>query len=94
MAHPWPGNVRELRNVADRFVLDVLGQPFELAGTETGTPVKSLAEQVDEFERSVIVDQLRQHQGNVASASEALAMPKKTLYDKIHKYAISPDWFR
>jgi len=94
MAHPWPGNVRELRNVADRFVLDVLGKPFEPAGAETGAPVTGLAEQVDAFERSVIVDQLRRHQGSVASASDALAMPKKTLYDKIHKYVISPDWFR
>ena len=94
MAHPWPGNVRELRNVADRFVLDVLGKPFELAGTEAAAPVKGLAEQVDEFERSVIVDQLRRHQGNVASVSKVLAMPKKTLYDKINRYAISPEWFR
>ena len=30
MAHGWPGNVRELRNVADRFVLDVLGTPFRV----------------------------------------------------------------
>ena len=25
MAHSWPGNVRELRNIADRFVLGLLG---------------------------------------------------------------------
>jgi DNA-binding NtrC family response regulator len=56
--------------------------------------VKDLAEQVDEFERSVIVDQLRRHQGNVASVSKVLAMPKKTLYDKINRHAISPEWFR
>ncbi len=72
----------------------MLGAPFELAGTGTAAPVKGLAEQVDEFERSVIVDQLRRHQGNVASASKTLATPKKTLYDKIHRFAISPDWFR
>ena len=28
MAHAWPGNVRELRNVADRFVLGLLGDEF------------------------------------------------------------------
>ncbi len=26
MAYAWPGNVRELRNVADRFVLGLLGE--------------------------------------------------------------------
>jgi two-component system C4-dicarboxylate transport response regulator DctD len=94
MAYGWRGNVRELRNVADRFVLDVLGTPFRLAQGHAGASVKGLAEQVDEFERSVIVEQLRRDQGSVAAASEALAMPKKTLYDKIHKHMISPEWFR
>jgi two-component system C4-dicarboxylate transport response regulator DctD len=94
MAHGWPGNVRELRNVADRFVLDVLGTPFRVGQEQAAASLKGLAEQVDGFERSVIVEQLRRHQGSVAAASEALAIPKKTLYDKIHKHTISPEWFR
>src|SRR5204863_5944230 len=31
MAYAWPGNVRELRNVADRFVLGLLGDRLTLA---------------------------------------------------------------
>jgi two-component system, NtrC family, C4-dicarboxylate transport response regulator DctD len=93
MAHAWPGNVRELHNVADRFVLGVLGQPYQL-GDKADIAVKGLAEQVDDFERSIIVEQLRRQHGSVAAASEALAIPKKTLYDKIRKFTISPELFR
>ena len=28
--HDWPGNTRELKNVADRFVLGIDGQGFNL----------------------------------------------------------------
>lgn len=90
MGHTWPGNIRELRNVADRFVLGVLGTVF---GIETrpnaATSSKSLADQVDDFERTLILEQLRRDRGNVAASSEALALPKKTLYDKIKKYNIA-----
>jgi transcriptional regulator of acetoin/glycerol metabolism len=30
----------------------------------------------------------------VAAASEALGIPKKTLYDKIRRYAVMPESFR
>ena len=93
MAHSWPGNVRELRNVADRFVLSVLGPPYVIDG-RAEVLAKSLADQVDDFERCIIVEQLRRRHGSVAAASEALGIPKKTLYDKIRRYAIVPELFR
>jgi len=92
MAHDWPGNVRELHNLADRFVLGVLGPRF--LADDARAPATPLAEQVEDFERSVIVEQLRRHDGSVAAASEALLIPKKTLYDKIRKYEISLDGFK
>ncbi len=92
MTHSWPGNVRELRNIADRFVLGVLGPPH--LDAEDALATKGLADQVDEFERSIIVDQLRRRQGNVTAASEALGIPKKTLYDKIKRYELVPESFR
>jgi two-component system C4-dicarboxylate transport response regulator DctD len=93
MMHSWPGNVRELRNVADRFVLGVLGRPFQVHDGEE-VPDKGFAEQVQEFERSLIIDQLRRQHGNVAEASERLGMPKKTLYHKIQQYGIKAEWYR
>ena len=55
---------------------------------------KSFAEQVQEFERSLIIDQLRRQHGNVAGASERLGIPKKTLYHKIQQYGIKTEWYR
>jgi two-component system C4-dicarboxylate transport response regulator DctD len=55
---------------------------------------RSLADQVDDFERCIIVEQLRRQHGGVAAASEALGIPKKTLYDKIRRYDIIPESFR
>ena len=81
-----------MRNVADRFVLGVLAAPFAPTGAEA--PASGLAEQVDAFERTLIVEQLRRDQGSVAATAEALACPKKTLYDKIKKHAIPLDGFR
>mgnify|MGYP000355502911 CR=1 FL=1 len=47
-SYDWPGNVRELRNVADRFVLGVLGRTFN-GGTGLADVVP-LADQVDDLE--------------------------------------------
>ncbi len=93
LAHHWPGNVRELRNVADRFVLDVLGPPY-VGDAQASLAIKSLPDQVDDFERSIIVEELRRQQGSIAAVSESLSIPKKTLYDKIRRYNIVPEAFR
>ncbi len=83
----WPGNVRELRNFADRLVLGVWQQedPSVVVGAEAG---RSLAEQLDNYERRLIADALRRCDANVADAAEHLGLPKKTLYDKIKKYQL------
>lgn len=87
MTHAWPGNVRELQNVADRFVLGLTGDSLLSAGG-TGAAGSTLAEQLAYFERMLIEDMLRRHHGNVADASEALGMPKKTLYHKLRHLRI------
>jgi len=93
MAHPWPGNVRELRNVADCLVLgvrsDVLGAVLDdAAAPETPAGALSLAETVEDFERSLIREELRRQGGNIARSAQALRTPKTTLSDKIRKYGL------
>jgi two-component system C4-dicarboxylate transport response regulator DctD len=89
MTYDWPGNVRELANVADRFVLGVLPGRFrEAAG------VRGLNELVADFERGLIVEALRRHHGNVAAAADALAVPKKTLYDKLKRHELNSEDYR
>ena len=93
IAHSWPGNVRELHNVADRFVLGLLGDCLNL---ETGEHAlsSSLPEQVEHFERAMITEELRRHHGDVATAAKALGLPKQTLYDKLRRLQISTDAFK
>jgi two-component system C4-dicarboxylate transport response regulator DctD len=93
MAYAWPGNVRELHNVANRFVLGLAGGQFKLLKSEP-PPAATLAEQVAQFERAVIENMLRRHHGSAAAASEALGMPKKTFYDKLHRLNLAAEDFR
>jgi len=89
VAHPWPGNVRELRNLAERHVLGLGCEPGE--GSQAGTPATALplAQAVEQFERALIADALRRHEGNLSRASEALGVAKTTLFDKVKKYGLS-----
>jgi two-component system, NtrC family, C4-dicarboxylate transport response regulator DctD len=93
MSYSWPGNVRELHNVADRFVLGLLGRQFSLLKSLQETP-RTLADQVAQFERTLIEEVLRRHHGSAAAASEALGLPKKTLYDKLHRFNLVAERYR
>lgn len=89
--HDWPGNVRELRNVAERFVL--LGRLTQLNETPTTTSL-SLADQVAEFEKVAIEKALVECNGSIKHTMEVLAIPRKTLYDKMQKYRIDKELYK
>ncbi|ACA15773.1 two component, sigma54 specific, transcriptional regulator, Fis family [Methylobacterium sp. 4-46] len=90
LAHSWPGNVRELSNVASRFVLGMNGA--ERVGSLGSPNIKnSLTDHVDQFERSLIQDELKRQNGCVATASQALGIPKKPLYGKLRRYQLNLD---
>ena len=97
MAHAWPGNVRELRNVADRFVLGLLGDQMTAArgaGESTGALPNGLPQQVEHYERTVIVEELRRHKGDQAATAATLGIARQTLHDKLRRFGIAPDEFR
>jgi len=96
MAYAWPGNVRELRNVADRFVLGLPGERLTggRGADDAHALPRSLPQQVESFERSVIVEMMRRHHGDQPATSQALGIPRQTLHDKLKKLAISADEFR
>lgn len=50
---------------------------------------KSLAQIVENFERSIILDELNQHNGNLTKTADALNIAKSTLFDKIKKYSLN-----
>ncbi|MEO5758756.1 MAG: sigma-54 dependent transcriptional regulator [Mesorhizobium sp.] len=96
-SHAWPGNVRELAHFADRIALGF--------GPDEQAPVNparaphvdgeaALPEKVGRYEAQLIRDTLRDHAGDVRSAVDALGVPRKTFYDKLKRYGISPADFR
>ena len=91
-AHDWPGNVRELRNAAERRVLGL--DPLANGKDDSNTEIASLPQQVDAFEKGVICEALREHGGNVTATVMTLGLPRKTFYDKLTKYGITPADFR
>ncbi|WP_457576053.1 helix-turn-helix domain-containing protein, partial [Desulfomarina sp.] len=87
----WPGNVRELRNLAERYVL--LGHQFDyslerLLSGQDKDQESSLPKQVECFERSLIEQALTGANGSIKEAMSTLAIPRKTLYDKMRKYGL------
>lgn len=90
LSHSWPGNVRELRNVADRFVLGLLSDDFELHGSHAGHG-NSLPDQLEQFERVVVMEELKRNNCDVAATARALSIPKQTLYSKLRRLQIAYD---
>lgn len=93
MSHNWPGNIRELRNAAERFVL--LGKLAQLGDTPpTSESMRGLADQVLEFEKSVIEKTLIECGGSIKGTMEALNVARKTLYDKMQRYNLDKDDYK
>lgn len=92
-SHSWPGNVRELKNAADRFVLGLVDVVTTAASVAVPRPM-GLVEQVDQFERSLIENELARHHGSVKATIEALGIPRKTFYDKLRRHGLTADDFR
>ncbi|MCC9625826.1 sigma-54 dependent transcriptional regulator [Thalassospira sp. MA62] len=91
-SYDWPGNVRELRNAAERRVLGL--DPLAAHTDQDGAHNLSLPQQVDAFEKGIITQALRDHGGNVTATVAALGLPRKTFYDKLTKFGITPADFR
>lgn len=93
MSHDWPGNVRELRNAAERFVL--LGKLSAFNDTQGSEPRDlGLAEQVAEFEKSLIEQALSHNQGSIKLTMKQLQLARKTLYDKMQKHGLDKEKYK
>ena len=99
----WPGNVRELQNCMERAVLICDGStiqsihlPPSLQSSETvhsNRPL-SLATAVEQFEREMIVEALKKHNGNQTRAAKSLETSLRIINYKIHSYGIEPKHFK
>nr|WP_028765131.1 sigma-54 dependent transcriptional regulator [Shewanella colwelliana] len=91
VSHDWPGNVRELRNLAERYVLLGADAAFatSLNQTKQLNANMSLQQRVEFFERLLIEEALSHNKGSIKLTMEQLELPRKTLYDKMQKFAIN-----
>jgi DNA-binding NtrC family response regulator len=93
LAHDWPGNVRELRHVAERRVLAARrGDGSVAAALRNENPSEdvpaTLREAVARFERTLIGQAVRSHNGRMEAVAEALGIGRRTLNEKIVKLGL------
>lgn len=100
--YPWPGNIRELKSVVESAVMVSDGDyitlsdlPMNLQNYATGhrdeIGTKAIRN-IEEGEKNLIEDALRQTNGNKARAAAALGISTRTLYRKIEKFSLAqPD---
>jgi two-component system nitrogen regulation response regulator NtrX len=100
--YAWPGNVRELRNVVERLLLlandqGVSGEeaaavlPAQARGAAGGAVSLGsgpLHERVAQFEREVILAELRRNHFNVTSTAKALGLERSHLYKKAEQLGV------
>ena len=95
LSYHWPGNVRELRNVAIRFALDDSMTVGEILSSQPTTPSPtkqqgvSLAIQMQSFEKKVLHESLNRHHGCISDVMQELDLPRRTLNQKMLKYALN-----
>ena len=99
MAYDWPGNVRELRNAVEQMV--VLARGDRLTVRDIPATIRSGADltkisvvrpgitmTVEEAERQLIVQALKETDGNRTKAADKIGMSRRTLHRKLKRYRL------
>ena len=96
--YSWPGNIRELRNMVERLMLlntgDEVGMEtvrLVLGQTDISAKIRAsgtLAEQVEDFEREVILSELKQSGFHMTNAAKRLGLERSHLYKKAEQLGI------
>jgi len=103
-AYHWPGNVRELENVVERAVIVATADVIEGKDLPPTLQMKDVALQgtrndsfenmVAAYERTLILDALKDSGGNQTEAAKVLGTTKRIIQYKINKYQIDCTRFR
>jgi two-component system response regulator AtoC len=95
----WPGNVRELRNVIERAMLLSDGdrldaRDFTLSSTTMGTAeafgLPPAGVDLEELERSLVVQALKRSGGNQTKAGTFLGLNRDQIRYRIEKFGLTP----
>jgi Nif-specific regulatory protein len=100
-SYNWPGNIRELENEIQRLVIqaetghwievtDLSSRLRKIEGTITRiAPQKgTLKEMMDQVERWLIAEALRDHGGNKTKTAAALGITREGLHKKLAKFGV------
>jgi two-component system nitrogen regulation response regulator NtrX len=95
MAYDWPGNVRELKNVIERIAImtreatvkepDLRPLLSQARVTAADRPLSNL---VEDYERSLIMTELKRTDWNVSQAASRLGIDRANLHRKMRRYGI------
>jgi Nif-specific regulatory protein len=100
-AYDWPGNVRELQNEIQRLVIQIDTGGFvtpdllsprvrQVEGMmERVRPAKgTLKEMMDQLERWLLIEALREHQNNKTAAAKSLGITREGLHKKLRAFGL------
>jgi Nif-specific regulatory protein len=99
----WPGNVRELQNCIERAMLICdedsiksyhLPPSLQSSGTSSGNNPLSFAAAVENFERELLIEALKECHGNQTRAAKYLDSSLRVINYKIGKYEIDCSKFK
>jgi DNA-binding NtrC family response regulator len=94
--YAWPGNVRELRNAMERANLiargdvmlpEQLPKSVQRAGLETAEGQPDAPKRMEEIERVVILQALRENEFNRTETARALGISRRALIYKLRRFA-------
>ncbi len=91
MNYPWPGNVRECQNLAEKWILGVQDKRLQNEHCFSQNQVASLDEQMNCFERELIIKALKDNKWKIAQTAESLDIPRKKLYLRMQKHGIKEE---
>jgi Nif-specific regulatory protein len=100
-AYDWPGNVRELQNEVQRLVIQIEASGFitpellsprirQIEGViDKVKPTKgTLKEMMDQLERWLLIEALREHENNKTAAARALGITREGLHKKLRAFGL------
>jgi len=100
-SYDWPGNVRELQNEVQRLMIQIDSGGFvtpellsprvrQIEGVmERVRPTKgTLKEMLDQLERWLLIEALREHQNNKTAAAKSLGITREGLHKKLRGFGL------
>ncbi|WP_019155864.1 sigma-54 interaction domain-containing protein [Robertmurraya massiliosenegalensis] len=104
LSYTWPGNVRELKHALEYMMNICMGEQLEIDALPimlkefikngkslSNKEVLSFREKIAMYEQNLILQALKETEGNILQAATLLRLPRQTLQYKIQKYGLDAE---